>query len=254
MRICFRYDYEDLLGELEGITRAISNLGSLAISFRDTKELLSADIDLLKRISTVGEVDIAIIEIERGDIPMIVNEIDNIADFLVNIGAGVLMVKYKEGIEKGILDRIAEVFRDYDVKLSWILINKGSIRSMLEVVRRLCNEYNGVYYCSISTDEVYDEEVLLDILFEYIGYIDVICASNIDRNTKRGGLSIFDERGILNFRELIKILQELGYDGYFVLDYSRDNRAKYLDDARSIMEYVTSPSISEDLGDIFPIA
>ena len=249
IRICFSYDYSDLM-EMEYSIKDLAKFGSFEISFQHVKDIKNIDVEDVRQLILTHGIEVSVVRVKQDKITVISRNIEVIADFLASIGATMLVIGHPIEGEDSLVEKLFDMLVDYGVTLSFTVTSEDDLKEQ----ERLNEKYRSSYKYAISTRIIDDEEDLLDIMMEHIGDIGVIYASNIERNTMKKGIPIFDTRGIIDFKPLIKLLLELEYDGYFILEYEKSHRSEYLNDARSLLEYMTSPTISKSFKDLYTAA
>jgi len=228
----------------------LAGFGSFEISFQYVKEIENIDVEEIKQLILTHGIEVSVIRIKQDDASSILRSIEVIADFLVNTGATMLVIWRPIEGKYFLIEKLFSVLVDYGITLSFMATSEDDLKRY----ERLSEKYGGNYKYVISTEIIGDEEALFDIIMEHIGDIGAIYASNIERNTMKRGIPIFDTRGVIDFKPLIKLLLELEYEGYLILEYEEKYKGEYLKDARSLLEYMTSPTISESFGDIYTAA
>jgi len=236
--------------EIEHSIEDLAKFGSFEISFQHEKDIRNIDVEDIRQLILAHGIEVSVVRVKQDRIADISRNIEDIADFLASIGATMLVIWHPIGGENSLVEKLFDMLVNYGIILSFAVTSEEDLKEQ----EKLSERYRGNCKYAISTRIINDEETLLDIMIEHIGDIGAIYVSNIERNTMKNGIPIFDTRGIIDFKPLIKLLLELEYDGYFILEYERNHISEYLNDARSLLEYITSPTISKSFEDLYTAA
>ena len=124
-----------------------------------------------------------------------------------------------------------------NLRILWII---APLRQKQSTIRKACHiVYDDPLTFGLALDFFFFKDLLsfVDFLVDNMQHCNIIYLCNKKGNSR---ISLFDVEGEYHFGDIISYVKRASFDGVITLWYDGKYRVKYLDDMRSITEYMST--------------
>ncbi|RLE78224.1 MAG: hypothetical protein DRJ56_00610 [Thermoprotei archaeon] len=210
------------------------------LNLSDRRQFIEASpVSLVEFSDYLDELSVGLLRIPPLDLGL-VDELDRAIMVADDLGARAIVVPYdpeSEELARLAVDSTYDALLEYDETLCFE--PRKAVRGLVDHVRALMEALEDEYSplpVMLSYD-VWSLEGSLADLLDLMEYVGVIHACAVSAEGRR---PIFSQPSQLNPYELLDLLVEVNYVGYFVLHYDEKFMDAYVGDANRVKEYVLS--------------
>ncbi len=215
--------------------------GHVELYFAHSRAFLEQDVRTLK-LSIPETLKLSVVRIAHVDL----SEIDHVMDQCCKAEVHVLVIppivlqNRREGTASVLLSELEEKASRWRIIVCMEAEREPTLTELLRLIELECP--SNIQIALDMGGLGWGEDRIMDLLAEKAGWLPVLHVSNFD-NRGLKGLPLFHPSGLMDYGLVIRVLKDIDYNGYLILDYAPAYRSYYVEDITRIREYVLSPTV-----------